>query len=109
QRVGTSGADTLGPATAAEGYTGLGGRDTFTGGGGNDFIDGGDGIDTAKYDGTRSRYRLERADTHWLHTDRNGGDGADRLVAVERIEYSNAKVAIDLDGNAGIVAQVIRG
>jgi serralysin len=109
QRVGTSGADTLGPATAAEGYTGLGGRDTFTGGGGNDFIDGGDGIDTAKYDGARSRYRLERADTHWLHTDRNGGDGADRLVAVERIEYSNAKVAIDLDGNAGIVAQVVRG
>lgn len=110
QRNGTAGDDSLDPAAAAEAYIALEGDDVINGGGGDDLIDGGEGLDTVNYTaGNGSRYRLERADTHWLHTDRNASEGVDRLVDVERVVYSTSRIALDLDGHAGIVAQVIRG
>jgi hypothetical protein len=109
QQLGSAGNDTLPAAASADGYMLLEGNDRATGGGGNDLIDGGDGIDTSMYLGSQSRYRLEKSATHWTVTDRTDVEGVDKLVNVERLQFGNLSLALDLDGNAGVVAQVIRG
>ena len=63
------------------------GNDTFVGGSGNDVINGGAGIDTVK---------LNRV-----------LDGSDKLTDVERIQYTDSNLALDLDGNAGKTAKII--
>jgi hypothetical protein len=107
-REGTAGDDVLAAATTADGYYLRAGNDRVTGGAGNDLIDGGDGIDTAIYSGPRARYTLRQEATHWRVTDTTGADGSDWLVAVERLAFSDTHLALDLDGNAGDVAQIIR-
>ena len=107
-REGTAGADAMPPFATADGYSGLAGDDRFTGGAGNDLIDGGAGIDTSVYAGARATYRITAAPTHWTVQDNTNIDGTDRLVAVERLQFRDQLVAIDLDGHAGEVAQVIR-
>jgi serralysin len=108
QQVGSAGNDTLLAAASADGYMLLEGNDRATGGGGNDLIDGGDGIDTSVYVGSQSRYRLEKSTTHWTLTDRTDVEGVDKLVNVERLQFSNLSLALDLDGNAGVVAKILR-
>jgi serralysin len=108
QQVGSAGNDTLPAAASADGYMLLEGNDRATGGGGNDLIDGGDGIDTSVYVGSQSRYRLEKSTTHWTLTDRTDVEGVDKLVNVERLQFSNLSLALDLDGNAGVVAKILR-
>lgn len=55
---------------------------------GNDRIEGGEGIDTAVYRQSR------------------GIDG-DVLTGIERLEFVDRSVALDLDGNAGTVAKIL--
>lgn len=105
---GTSGNDTLAAAATGDGYYLRAGNDRVTGGAGNDLIDGGDGIDTAVYGGARANYTLRKEATHWRVTDNTGADGSDWLVGVERLAFANTHVALDLDGAAGDVAQIIR-
>lgn len=105
---GTAGADALAGAGTSDGYSLLGGDDRVAGGGGNDLIDGGPGIDTSRYGGVRTMYTLARTPTHWELVDRSGADGSDKLVAVERLQFADHSVALDLDGNAGVVARVLR-
>ncbi len=40
-------------------------------------------------------------------TDRNGSEGADTLVSVERIRFADANVAIDMSGAAGTTAKIL--
>lgn len=105
---GTSGNDTLGPDASGDAYYLREGDDRVTAGGGNDFIDGGSGIDTAILLGPAARFKLERKSTHWLVTDSSGSSGIDQLIDVERLQFSDRSVAIDMDGHAGEVARVVR-
>lgn len=107
-RDGTAGADDLPAFDTADGYSLRAGDDRVTGGAGNDLIDGGDGIDTAIYSGLRSAYNISASPTHWLVRDNTNIDGADRLVSVERLQFRDQRLAIDFDGQAGVVAEVIR-
>jgi hypothetical protein len=67
-------------------------------------IDGGLGLDTAVYSGHRSEYTVERTasgisvTTTGLH---------DSLKNIERLQFSDGKLALDLDGHAGTVAKFI--
>ncbi len=108
-REGTEGNDSLAPGSGGDGYYLRGGSDRATGGPGNDLIDGGKGLDTAQYGATRSAYSVRKEATHWSVSDNSGAEGSDMLVAMERIQFKDLQVALDLDGNAGVVAQVIRG
>lgn len=79
------------------------------GGAGDDQIDGRAGIDTALYLAARDSYQLQihgagRVSIVDLHPD---GDGRDTLVNVERLQFSDTRVALDLGGNAGFVAKLI--
>ena len=74
---------------------------------GTDALDGGGGIDGAFYTGYRSGYAATKAGTSWQVADHSGLDGTDTLVNVERLSFEDVSVALDLDGNAGIVARIL--
>ena len=84
------------------------GDDTLVGGQGDDQLQGGTGIDTAQYSGTYANYNFTAsANSFSVKDKRSNADGIDVLTSVERLKFSDKSVAIDLDGNAGIVAKVI--
>lgn len=89
---GTAGADAM---------TGGSANDRFTGAAGNDAFDGMNGIDTAVFSGARANYTITRTATGYTVKDNVGTDGTDTLTHVERLQFSDAKVAIDVDGNGG--------
>lgn len=103
---GGDGNDVLAGRSSGDGYAGHGGNDRIRGGGGDDLIDGGTGIDTAEYGSARSAYTIARGPAGW--TVQGGSDGQDSLMAVERLKFADRSVALDLDGHAGAVAQIIR-
>ena len=105
---GGDGVDDLAAQAGGDGYSGYGGNDRITGGGGDDLVDGGSGIDTAAFAGRRADFTLTRSATHWTVADKTGAEGSDRLVAVERLQFADLHVALDLDGHAGQAAQIIR-
>jgi len=73
-------------------------------GGGANYGDGLGGVDVAVYGGARGSYTASASGG----TVRVSGNGVnDTLANVERLEFSNAKLAFDLGGNAGIAAKVI--
>jgi serralysin len=107
-RQGTAGNDVLPSGSSAEAYYGGAGNDRLTGGVGDDLLDGGDGIDTAVYLSGRSLYQMARADFGWTVRATLGNEGLDRLAQVERLQFTDTHLALDLDSHAGSVAQVLR-
>ena len=108
---GLGGMDTL---TDVEGVVGssfddvLTGSDTgafesFDGKAGNDVIDGRQGLDMAAYAGVRAAYTVSKTAAGFAVS---GAEGADTLVRVERVSFSDGSLALDLDGNAGVVAKI---
>ena len=73
--------------------------------GGDDLIDGGGGIDTAGYEGQRADSTLARTDSGW--TVSSAAEGGDTLLNIERLEFADVSVALDLSGNAGTVAKIL--
>ena len=102
----------------ADAITGGSKNDRFVGYGGNDWLQGGPGIDTAVYSGLLENYQLNHYGISplWkstLITDKRilsglNGDGQDSLADIERLEFSDYKLALDLDGNAGKVAGLLQ-
>jgi serralysin len=77
----------------------------LTGGAGNDRLVGGAGLDTALYGGDRASFSVARSATGFTVS---GGDaGTDSLAGIERLSFSDRKIALDLDGNAGDVAKLL--
>ncbi|WP_153003450.1 hypothetical protein [Thiomicrospira sp. WB1] len=104
---------------------GFEGNDRFQGNGGEgeemDHFYGGNGIDTAIYRGNFSEYTIETASFTDERLD-NGTlvsgtvvrdnheqrDGSDALLNVERLEFADKKVALDIDnGHAGQTAKIL--
>jgi Ca2+-binding RTX toxin-like protein len=96
----TDGNDLIAGTSANETISALAGNDTITGGGGNDTIDGGAGIDTAVFSGPRADYTITHNGSTWTVT-HAGADGVDTLTNVERLQFSDSKLAIDIDGDGG--------
>jgi hypothetical protein len=67
-------------------------------------IDGGLGLDTAVYSGHHSDYALARTATGTSVTTTGLHDDLQRI---ERLQFSDMKIALDLDGHAGTVAKFI--
>jgi methionine-rich copper-binding protein CopC len=94
--VGTSGADRLVGTSTADTMTGWGGNDFLMGNGGNDTIDGGSGIDHAAFAGSSSEYAITRTSSGLLVHDTLGFDGTDALTSIERLEFSDIGIALDM-------------
>ena len=86
-------------------YTGDG-NDTLIGGPGNDVLDGGGGIDTATFSLSLDEYRIERKSDFYAVTNLVTGE-QDTLKKIERFEFNDKKLAMDLDGNAGSIAKLL--
>jgi methionine-rich copper-binding protein CopC len=76
-------------------------NNVFIGSAGKDSIDGGAGIDTLQLSGPRSGYTVSLNGTTATVSDGHG-DTID-LANVERIQFGDATVALDISGNAGQV------
>ncbi len=81
--------------------------DTFTGGGGSDTVVGGTGIDTVVFSGPRARYVVTKTQAGQTVVDNTGTDGTDTLTAIERLRFSDGKLALDLDRHAGQTVKLI--
>jgi predicted xylan-binding protein with Ca-dependent carbohydrate-binding module/uncharacterized protein DUF4214 len=64
------------------------------------LIDGLAGIDTAAFSGTRASYSFGHTATGYLL-------GTTELVNVERAQFADTKLALDMTGNAGTAAELI--
>lgn len=88
-----------------------------------DWFDGGEGIDTAIFRGNIGNYTTDKKSDIFDATtinlaassylsgfrvhDTTGLDGTDFLINVERLKFSDTKLALDLDGNAGLTAKIL--
>jgi hypothetical protein len=62
-------------------------------------------VDLAVFAGSHSAHAVARDGDVWRVSDGSGGET--RLHAVERLQFDDGKLALDLDGNAGTVARVL--
>ncbi len=78
------------------------GRDQIFAGGGNDRIDAGGGLDVVEFSSSRSAYSLiPMLDNTIQIRDGTGQNGADLLRDVERLQFTDGVLALDIGGNAG--------
>ncbi|MCI0753463.1 DUF4214 domain-containing protein [Teichococcus vastitatis] len=103
-RIGTS---------ADESLWGDGENNFFLGLAGDDYMEGLAGSDTAVYQGNRNEYDVSASygkfQTLWAFvTDQvEGRDGSyDSLYEVERLQFADGVLAVDVEGNAGIAYQL---
>jgi Ca2+-binding RTX toxin-like protein len=83
-------------------------NDTIKGTPGIDFFDGGLGLDTVVYSGPQERYAINKTGNRYVVSEPTGSDDTDYLSNIERLQFSNGKVALDVEnGNAGEAAKLI--
>lgn len=80
---------------------GADGNDLLAGSFGDDTMDGGAGLDSAFYTGDRADYHIALDGRVATVADNAVLDGVDSLVDVERLEFADKVVALDVDGVAG--------
>lgn len=87
--------------------TGNQGDDTFVGMAGNDTLLGGAGNDKAQFNGIQRDYTFRRTENGFLVSDQTGNFGEDTLIEIERLLFNDAGIALDIGGNAGILAKLL--
>lgn len=120
--VGTSQNDSLVGTDYQDKIEALSGNDTIFGGLRNDTIDGGVGLDVVKYSGQYGSYLMNNYSLQKLA---NGSwtvsysgpviaiypppdtEGVDTLSNVERLQFTDMNIALDIEGNAGQVAKIL--
>ncbi|MDD2741773.1 MAG: calcium-binding protein [Rhodocyclaceae bacterium] len=90
--------------------TGNEGNNTFTGAGGNDTIDGSTGRDTVTFSAQKANYVMAKTASGWtVSHSQDGADGNDALSNVERLQFSDKKISLDLGAseNGGLALEFI--
>lgn len=105
--TGGNGPDTLVGYSDIDRIEGMAGNDRLEGRGGSDWLFGGSGLDVAVFDGQRARYSVRSNGSGWVVSDTVGLNGDDKLDGIERLQFDDQWVALDLAGQAGIVAKTI--
>ena len=99
---GTSGDDAVHGTAGPDRLVGYAGADALWGDGGDDRLEGGNGVDTAHYSGAYAGYTVAAQGDAPTVRDRTAGrDGMDILRDVERLEFSDKHVAVDINGHGG--------
>jgi hypothetical protein len=70
-------------------------------------IDAGLGVDTVQYAGLVGNYQIKKSGNVWDVSTQAATPSHDTLSQVERLQFADAFLAIDLDGNAGLVAKTL--
>lgn len=97
--TGTDNPDNLVGTLGDDLILGAGGQDTLEGAAGNDTLNGGLGVDTAIYASNRADYSI-LGSSAGLNV--SGPDGNDIVTGIERLQFADKNIAIDL--NAGQAA-----
>ena len=103
--TGSAYADRIAGNDAANTIAGGDGDDRLEGRGGDDTLDGGQGMDIAVIDAARAGYSIAKSGAGYVVA--GGATGTDTLTGIERIAFTDAHVALDLDGHAGVAAKII--
>lgn len=90
---------------ATTNINGSAGNDQLTGTAENNNIDGSSGIDTMVLTSLNKNSVTLTHGTHW--TVSSTSTGVDTLSNIERVQFQDTKVALDLDGHAGQVAKLL--
>lgn len=69
-------------------------------------IDGGIGLDTVVYSGKRSDYTITNSGSSIVIHANSSAKGDDTIVNIERLQFLDRSVALDISGNAGQVYRV---
>lgn len=85
--------------------TGNAGNNLLLGANGNDALDGGAGIDMAIYLNARSGYTTSKGANGWTVT--SSTEGADTLINIERLAFSDQNLALDLSGSTGTAVKLL--
>ncbi|MBH9552688.1 hypothetical protein [Inhella gelatinilytica] len=86
--------------------TGSAGNDAFTAASGVQSIDGLEGVDSVSFGNTRGNFLLAHGATDWTVT-ATAGTSTTSLKNIERLHFTDQRWALDLDGNAGVVAKIL--
>lgn len=97
---GSTGDDTIVGYDGADQLYGNNGNDLLVGEAGNDKLDGGSGMDLARYSAVSSGFSISKVTSGFTVTDKTGAFGTDTLVNIERIQFLDKKVALDVTDNA---------
>ena len=76
-------------------------KDLFRANLGDDYINGDAGLDTVNYSGSISQYTVSVSDTVRVNDSLHNRDGRDALDSVERLQFTDKNLALDIDGVAG--------
>lgn len=97
-----------------ERITGNAANNRFTSGKGSDVLDGGDGRDTSVYLSPMTEYTVAKTSSGFTVSDKAFSTLSrvetrffDTLTSIERLEFTDVKLALDLDGNAGTAAKIL--
>jgi hypothetical protein len=71
-------------------------NDTFKGQPGTDLIHGGLGTDTVIYSGPSEQYTVNKSGNRYIVSEPTGSDGTDYLTNIERLQFKNSKLALDV-------------
>jgi len=79
----------------------------FTNRPGDERFVGGAGVDVLSYELSRSSYEVSKSGNLFVVTDNVGNGGVDVLTSIERLQFKDVKLALDLNGNAGDVVKTL--
>jgi subtilisin-like proprotein convertase family protein len=99
--IGEGGADQLFGNHGHDSLEGGFGNDSLDGGQGNDHLTGGEGIDYGLYGDLSSNFSVSRDVQSGIVTVSSSTFGSDLLLQVERLQFADKTVALDVEGFAG--------
>jgi serralysin len=102
--IGNAAANRLDGGAGNDRLVGGAGNDILIGGPGTNTLEGGDGLDTAVFAGSRASYTISQNGQGLIVA---GANSTDTVSGVERLEFSDVRVALDLSGNAGTAAKIL--
>ena len=91
-------------AAADQSIVGTANNDVLNSTQGNDTIDGLGGLNTVVYQCGRSNYTITKTTNGWTVT--SAAEGTDTLANIQRLQFTDEIVALDVDGNAGMAYRI---
>lgn len=94
-------ADVTFTVNSSANVTGTAANDKLAPAAANGAIDGQGGIDTVTFTGARANYTVAKETWGFGVTDKVGSAGHDAVINVERLQFDDGAVALDINGSAG--------